>query len=66
MRRNGNRVECALCGATLAGITPTSKVQKVIVGVSGVENMRALIVDGIEIHRCPALGPPTGAVISSV
>jgi hypothetical protein len=48
------------------GIKSTSKVQTVLVGVSGQENMRAVIVDGAEIHRCPALGPPTGAVISSV
>jgi hypothetical protein len=59
-------VECALCGTTLSGITPRSKVQKVIVGSSGRENMRAILVDGVELHRCPALGPPTGRSAASV
>lgn len=66
MRRRSNRVECALCGETLTAIKATSKVRTVLVGRSGQENMRAVIVDGTEIHRCPALGPPTGAVSSSV
>ena len=66
MRRRGGGVECALCGQTLSGITPTSKVQKVIVGVSGCENMRVVMVDGVEIHRCRALGPPTGRSAAAV
>jgi hypothetical protein len=66
VRRRRNGVECALCGETLTAIKPTSKVRVVLVGMSGQENMRAVIADGTEVHRCPALGPPTGAVSSSV
>ncbi len=56
----------ALCGQTLLGISPESKVQKVIIGSSGEENMRAVLVDGTEIHRRPALGPPTRASARAV
>ncbi len=66
VRRSGGRTECALCGATLFGITATAKIQKVIVGASGQENMRAIVVDGKEIHRCPALGPQTSASVHAV
>jgi hypothetical protein len=38
----------------------------VIIGASGQENMRAILVDGAEIHRCPALGPPTGKATETV
>jgi len=66
VRHRRASTECALCGQTLFGISPESKVQKVIVGSSGEENMRAVLVDGTEIHRCPALGPPTGAAARAV
>jgi hypothetical protein len=66
LRRRRDRVECALCGQTLTGIRPRSRVQKVIIGASGEENMRAILVDGVEIHRCPALGPPAGTSAAAV
>jgi len=48
------------------GITGTSKVQKVLIGASGRQNMRAVIVDGREIHRCPAIGPAAHTATRSV
>ena len=66
MRRHRGTTECALCGQTLFGISSESKVRKVIIGSSGQENMRAVLVDGTEIHRCPALGRPTGAATRAV
>jgi hypothetical protein len=66
VRRSRSRIECALCGQTLSGITPRSRVQKVIAGASGRENMRVVLVDGIEVHRCRALGPPTGRSAAAV
>jgi hypothetical protein len=41
-------------------------VQKLIVGASGRENMRVILVDGREVHRCRALGPPTGTSTAAV
>jgi hypothetical protein len=41
-------------------------VRKVIAGASGRENMRVLLVDGVEVHRCPALGRPTGRSAAAV
>jgi hypothetical protein len=66
VRHRRGSTECALCGQTLFGISPESKVRKVIVGSSGEQNMRAVLVDGTEIHRCPALGHPTGAATRAV
>jgi hypothetical protein len=66
VKRRGSRYECALCGETLSGLTPESKVQKVLVGASGRDNVRALMVDGKEIHRCRALGPRTSGSVTAV
>jgi hypothetical protein len=61
MQKRAEQINCALCGATLFGVSPTSKVVKVIIGVPGGDNLRALMVEGREVHRCPALGPPTSS-----
>jgi hypothetical protein len=66
MRWRDGRTECALCGETLVGVTETSKVQKVLVGASGQENMRAILVDGKEVHRCPALGQRVSGSVTSI
>ena len=66
LKRRGSRYECALCGETLLGLTTESKVQKVLVGASGRDNMRALMVDGKEIHRCSALGARTSGSVTAV
>ena len=48
--RNGKR-ECVICGAHLD--VPDGKQPDVmIVGASGKPNMRAVLVDGEEMHRC--------------
>jgi len=50
-RRDG-RYECTLCGAVLD--IPEDKVPLVLIAAaSGEPNMRAIIVEGEEIHRCP-------------
>lgn len=55
MRWSDDRVECALCGEALVGIAKTSKVRTVLIGASGQPNVRAIVVDGKEIHRCRSL-----------
>jgi len=42
---------CVLCGAELD--VPDGKQPKVmLIGRSGKRNVRALVIDGMEIHRC--------------
>jgi hypothetical protein len=60
LRHLRNQTQCAPCGVTLVGITQDTRVQQVIVGASGYENMRVIKVDGVEVHRCPAMGPAAG------
>jgi len=66
LRPRTNHYRCALCGETLFGLTAASKVLKVLVGASGRDNERALMLHGKEIHRCPALGSRTSGAVTSV
>jgi len=58
LRYTAGRTQCALCGATLFGIPAAAVVRKVVVRVPGHDPVRAIVVDGREIHRCRAFGPP--------
>jgi hypothetical protein len=52
LRRRDGRYECTLCGAVLD--IPEDKVPLVVItAASGEPNMRAIMVEGTEIHRCP-------------
>jgi hypothetical protein len=57
VRRRHGHVECALCGTTLFGITTESKVWMIwSTGTGDHPAMRAVMVDGREVHRCSAMG----------
>lgn len=51
VRRLDGRYECTLCGAVLD--IPEDKVPLVLITASsGAPNMRSIMVEGKEIHRC--------------
>jgi len=52
LRLRDGRFECTLCGAVLD--VPEDKVPLVLItAASGEPNMRTIMVEGEEIHRCP-------------
>ena len=52
LRRRDGRFECTLCGAVLD--VPEDKVPLVLIAAaSGEPNMRTIMVEGAELHRCP-------------
>jgi hypothetical protein len=52
VRRRDGRYECTLCGAVLD--ISEDKVPLVLISASsGEPNMRSIVVEGEEIHRCP-------------
>jgi len=51
MRLTDGRYQCLLCGAIL-DIPTDSEPHVVIVAASGEPNMRTIVYEGVEIHRC--------------
>jgi hypothetical protein len=56
MRRKGDRYECAMCGEIL-DVADAAKVRTMLIQGSGTPTMRAVLVDGKEIHRCAVKQP---------
>jgi hypothetical protein len=57
MRLIDGRYQCLLCGAVL-DIPTDSEPQVVIVAASGEPNMRTIVYEGVEIHRCAVQAQP--------
>jgi hypothetical protein len=51
MRLVNGKPQCAYCRTEL-DVPEGKQPQQMIVGTSGRKNVRALLVDGREIHRC--------------
>jgi hypothetical protein len=52
VRLHDGRYECTLCGAILD--IPVDKEPSVVIKASsGAPNLRAIVYDGCEVHRCP-------------
>ena len=52
MRLEGGRYVCAQCGVELS-IRADEKPMVTMSAVGGQPNMRVLVLDGKEVHRCP-------------
>jgi hypothetical protein len=51
MRLKDGLYVCAVCDARLE-VADLSRVQIMLIRASGQPNLRAILVDGVEIHRC--------------
>jgi hypothetical protein len=51
LKRTGRGLECGACGAILA-CSPHARPQTVLAQSSGRPNVRIVLLDGEEIHRC--------------
>ena len=52
VRRDGDHFECTLCGAILDDVNEGTVIRTMVVGSSGQPNVRVILVDRQEIHRC--------------
>jgi len=52
VRSSHGKWYCRLCGAELGAVTD-ERPRTMIVGASGRANVRVVIIDGREVHRCP-------------
>ena len=52
MRRDGDHFECTLCGAILDDVAEATVIRTMVIGSSGQPNVRVILVDRREIHRC--------------
>ena len=62
MRLQNGSWQCAYCGAEL-DIPDRNKVREMLVGTQGEPNVRVLLIDGIELHRCEVKAPMAGRSI---
>ena len=57
MRRRDDRYECTICGAALDVAEGKERsVWTMVVAVAGKPNVRTMMLDGKELHRCQ-IGP---------
>jgi hypothetical protein len=52
MQRDGRRWKCLACGAEVDGVPLDADVSFTIHARSGEPNVRVVLVDGKEVHRC--------------
>jgi hypothetical protein len=57
MRLTDGRYQCLVCGAVL-DIPTDREPHVVIVAASGAPNMRTIVYEGVEIHRCEVRAQP--------
>jgi hypothetical protein len=57
MRARQAKTSCDLCGATLEVADPR-RIRAGVVSASNKPTFRVLMLDGVEIHRCPVTGSP--------